>query len=329
MKKIATRAACPLLALFLVAGASSAQSTKLPASEIDGRARFEEGVRLAQGGDHERARLKFVQAWALLKYSSVLFNLARAEQLSGHTVDALRHYRQFSKSSDPKITAAQRETAETNAAELASKLGQIEIEAPPGATVLVDGERLDGALAEPVPVMPGTHVVEATAPGGKTKRASVECAMGTTARVSLVDPAPVEPASPAPLPPVAPPASGDDRPHRSYLLPSALAVAGLAGIGVGIGFSLASHSAKTDADNLGKPLICVDRGAAACTSYVDAHDRVHTDATVAWVGYIAGGVLLAGAVGTFVFWPKRKTTAMRVVPIVGPGTAAAMAAYAF
>lgn len=326
MKKIATRA---LLAVLLVAGASSAQAPKLSGSEVDGRARFEEGVKLAQGGDHERARLKFVQAWALLKYSSVLFNLARAEQLSGHTVDALRHYRQFSKSTDPKITPAQREMADTNVAELSKSVGQIAIEAPPGAGVTVDGERIDGELTEPIPVTPGAHVVEATQ-DGKTKHVSVDCTAGTTARASLVEQAPV--AAPTPVAPasvVASSAPTDEREQRSLVLPTALAVAGLAGIGVGVGFSLASHSAKTDAENLGKPFVCVDRSTPACTSYVDAHDRVHSDATIAWVGYIAGGVLLAGAVGTYLFWPKQKKTAMRVVPIVGPGTAAAMATYAF
>ena len=327
-KTFAVRVARPLLAVLLVAGSASAQSTKLSASELDGRARFEEGVRLAQAGDHEHARAKFAQAWMLLKYSSVLFNLARAEQLSGHDVDALRHYRQFAKSSDPKITAAQREQADASAAELVSKVGQLAIEAPAGAMIVVDGERVEGDLADPVPVAAGTHVVEASF-GGKTKRASASCAIGATAHVSLVEaPSRVEaPAAPAPL--VAVPGARDGR-HRSYILPGALAVAGLAGLGLGIGFSLASQSAKTDAERLGKPLVCVDRSAAACTSYVDAHDRVHADATVAWVGYIAGGALLAGALGTFLFWPRStKQTRMHVVPIVGPGTAAAMATYAF
>lgn len=70
--------------------------------------------------------------------------------------------------------------------------------------------------------------------------------------------------------------------------------------------------------------MCIDRGAAGCVAYTDARDRASTRATIAWGGYIAGGVLLAGAVGSFVFWPKRtQATGMRVLPIVGPGTAAA------
>ena len=183
----------------------------------------------------------------------MLFNLARAEQLSGHNVEALRHYRQFAKSSDPKITAAQREQADASATELVSKVGQLAIEAPAGATIVVDGERVEGDLAEPVPVAAGTHVVEASS-GGTTKRESATCAIGATAHVSFIEaPSRVEaPAAPAPL--AAAPVIRDER-HRRYVLPGALAVAGLAGVGLGIGFSLASQNAKTDTARLGTPLV--------------------------------------------------------------------------
>src|SRR4051812_24493479 len=63
----------------------------------EARARFNEGIILADAGNHEGARLKFNQAWGLLKSPAVLYNLARAEQLSGHPLEALEHYRLFGK----------------------------------------------------------------------------------------------------------------------------------------------------------------------------------------------------------------------------------------
>ena len=310
------------LGFLLAANVTMAQSAKPTASELDGRARFEEGVKLAEAGDHEKARLKFVQAWAVLKHWSVLFNLARAEQLSGHAVDAFRHYREFTKLDNPKIPAGQRELAQTNLVELTKKIGQLAIDVSPGATVTVDGERVDAGQADPIAVTPGQHVVVATL-AGKAKDATVTAEPGATVNVSLVEAAPPPPPAVAPVP-VAPVVAVDPRPRAGYLVPGALAVAGLAGIGVGVGFALASQGAKEDATRLGQPLVCTDRGAAGCVAYTDARDRASTHATIAWGGYIAGGVLLAGAIGSFVFWPKRtQATGMRVVPVVGPGTAAA------
>lgn len=317
------------MSLVLASNLAGAQTAKPTASELDGRARFEEGVKLAEAGDHEKARLKFVQSWAVLKHWSVLFNLARAEQLSGHPVDAFRHYREFTKLDNPKIPAAQRELAQTNLTELTKKIAQLAVDLSPGAIVTVDGERSDAGGGEPIAVTPGQHVVVATL-AGKARDATVNADAGATVRVSLVEAAPTPPVAPAALPPAAPTIVPDRRSRAGYVVPGALAVAGLAGIGVGVGFALMSQSAKDDATRLGQPLVCTDRGAAACVSYVDARDRASTNATIAWGGYIAGGVLLAGAVGSFVFWPRRtQTTGMRLVPVVGPGTAAAALSGAF
>src|SRR5262245_38865529 len=101
------------------------------AATADARQRFNEGVELADAGDHEAARLKFSQASSLHTSPAVLYNLARAGQLSGHLLEALEHYRLFIKmASDPKVTDVQRPRATENVAELSKKVGQIDVEAP-------------------------------------------------------------------------------------------------------------------------------------------------------------------------------------------------------
>lgn len=167
----------------------------------EARARFEEGIKQAEAGDHEGARLKFNQAWALLKSPAILFNLARAEHLSGHHVEALEHYRQFAKlPPDPKITDAQRQRVGESITELSKKVGQIEIEAPPAARVSVDGRMIIPGNTDPVAVAPGKHVVEAIA-DGKVKSVTVECQPGTITKARLVEdeakPAVVAPAGPS------------------------------------------------------------------------------------------------------------------------------------
>src|SRR3954471_20606433 len=78
------------------------------AAVVEAKARFEEGLALADAGKHEPARLKFQQAWTVFKAPAVLYNLARSEQLTGHDLEALEHFRQFAKVSatDAKITDA-------------------------------------------------------------------------------------------------------------------------------------------------------------------------------------------------------------------------------
>ena len=84
----------------------------------------EEGLELADAGKHEPARLKFQQAWAVFKAPAVLYNLARTEQLTGHDLVALEHFKLFLKvgASDSKITDAMRDKAKQNVTELSRKM---------------------------------------------------------------------------------------------------------------------------------------------------------------------------------------------------------------
>src|SRR5262245_57794414 len=96
------------LAIALLLAAADIRAEGDP-TFAEGRARFNEGIKLAEAGDHDAARIKFDQAWTVLKAPAVLFNLARSEQLSGRHLEALLHYRAFTKLSDPKISDAMRQ----------------------------------------------------------------------------------------------------------------------------------------------------------------------------------------------------------------------------
>src|SRR3954471_15097294 len=115
------------------------------AAVAEAKARFEEGLDLADAGKHEPARLKFQQAYAVFKAPAVLYNLARSEQLTGHELEALEHFRLFLRvgTTDAKITDAMRDKAKQNSIELARKVGQVEIEVPSTARVSVDGKPLE------------------------------------------------------------------------------------------------------------------------------------------------------------------------------------------
>jgi hypothetical protein len=318
-----------LLACFAVALAVPAFPAVAHADDVavaEAKARFEEGLELADAGKHEPARLKFQQAWAVFKAPAVLYNLARSEQLTGHDLEALDHFRLFLKVgvTDVKITDAMREKAKQNVVELARKVGQIDIEVPPTARVMVDGKPLEEAPKDPIPVQPGRHTIEASF-DGKLRSVTVECTAGNVVKARI------EFDGPGTEPPGEPPPASSAR----WIVPTILGVAGLAGIGVGIGLGASSQSAKSDSEDIRRanPGLCGEPAQPMCASYDSKRDDAKSAATISTVGYVAGGVLLAAAITTFVVWPKSKERsaavparglkADAVTPLIGGGTVGA------
>lgn len=293
------------------------------AAMAEAQARFKEGLELADNAKFDEARLKFLQAFAVLKAPAVLFNLASSEQKTGHDVDAIEHYRAFltSSANDTRITDAMRDKARDNIAALLTKVGQIDVDAPDGAKISVDDKPLEGTPKEPVPVPPGKHKVEATL-GGKVKSVSIECIVGQVTRATIVFDTTADDTYP-------PPRGGDgERTTAGLVVPITLGVLGVGGIVMGGVFASSSQGSKDDAEALRRatPGLCAPPVGQACNDYDAKRSDAESQATLSYVGYIAGGALLAGAVATFVFWPKsRKSTTpshgMIFTPAVGPRAA--------
>jgi hypothetical protein len=192
-----------LVAAWLAASAGVAHAQSDVAVR-DAQARFEEGLERVKSGDFDAARLSFAQAYTVLRRPAILWNLALAEEKTGHAIDALGHFKQVVRDAD--ATPSDREVAQRHAAGLMARTGHIAVEAPPGATLIVDGEPRDviAPLAEPLDVTPGHHVIEAKLTQG-SKSLEVDAAAGQTARVSflVVDSAPPQP-SPGPPRPTVP-----------------------------------------------------------------------------------------------------------------------------
>ena len=91
-------------------------------------------------------------------------------------------------------------------------------------------------------------------------------------------------------------------------MPIALGAAGAAGLVVGVASALSSQSAKDDAESLRRssPGLCAAPGSVACASYDASRDSAESSATVAWVGYVGGAVLVAAGVAAYVLWPKTR-----------------------
>ncbi len=317
--------ACLLVALAAPALPGVAHADD--ASVAEAKTRFEEGLTLADAGKHEAARVKFQQAWAVMKAPAVLYNLARSEQLTGNDVDALDHFRLFLRigADDAKITDAMRDKAKDNVAVLATKTAQIEVEVASTARVAIDGKPIEFRPREPVPVRPGRHTVEATFEG-RLKSITVECAAGHVARATLD----FDTSGGSTY---APPDEDRKQGAGALAVPIALGVAGLTGIGLGIGFAIASQNSRRDYVDVREknPGVCGDPTSGVCADYNTKRDDTESAATVSKVAYVAGGVLVLGAAVTaIVLWPKSRektATAKRaglsresVHPLIGNGT---------
>lgn len=310
MRRI-VQAACILSALVLTTLAHGDD-----AAVAEAQARFKEGLDFADNMKFEEARLKFLQAFVVLKAPAVLFNLASAEQKTGHDVEAIEHYRAFLKSgaTDTHITDAMRDKAKQNIADLLAKVSQVDVDVPDGAKVSVDGKPLEEFPKDPVPVAPGKHTIEA-AFSGKVRSVSVNPRVGEVvkAKIDFEDGTTTMPPAEAQY----------ERPLAGWVVPAGLGALGIAGLVVGGAFASASQSSKDDSEALRRssPGLCAAPESPACRDYDDKRSTAESQATVAWVGYVSGGVLLAASVATFVFWPKSgkasPSRGMLVTPLVG------------
>jgi hypothetical protein len=296
----------PPILLLAISLAAPARADDAAVSEA--RARFTEGVALAEAGKHDEARLKFQQAAAVLKAPPVLFNLARSEQLTGHDYEAMDHYKQFLRASAnaANVTDEQRAQAKKFIQELGPRVGQIDVDAPPNSRISIDGKALDESPKEPIAVPPGRHVVEA-AREGKIKSISVDCGAGSVVKAKIE------------LDPDAPSPASDP---TKWIVAGALGAAGLVGVGLGVGFAISSRNAKSESEDIraAHPGLCTPPPTPDCARYDSRRADSESAATTSKIGYIAGTVLLVGAVTAIVIWPRESDRGANVQPMIGGGT---------
>jgi hypothetical protein len=270
-------------------------------------------------------------------------------------LDALTHFK--SVAGDPSADEADRAGAQTHVAALYGQTAHIEVRAPAGAPVTVDGGPVIGTapLGDVLDVAPGRHVIEARLPQGPAALV-VQPAAGEVVAANFLSPAletpaptPSAPASTAAGPgksagptasttaPVPSPAheQGSSDAPRNIVVATAggLAVAALV---FGIYFGATSNSDASTANglrsNLGTMGCVAPMGAAVamCSQLSDAVSSENRNAGLSTGMYVAAGALAVAGVITWFVWPKGESAhAARVSPMLGPGVAGLSAAMTF
>jgi hypothetical protein len=274
---------------FGVAGtASAAEGGEVsPAALVAARELFHEATEDVDAGRFGVALEKFKRVASVKETPAVRFNIGRCEESLGRTGTALADFELAEREArlDAKGEDIEK-LAHDRAGALRPKVPRLTVLPPSpaidGVAVMLDGAKLTSAsFGVALPVDPGKHVVDATAPGRQAYHVDIELKAGDTKQVPLaLDGAPDgDPAGP----------SSPGRAQRTW---------GWIGIGTGAALALASvgfvfynRSAVSDIQSIcPDPKHCKDSRASEINA---ATDRANLGKTLS-IAFGAGAAVAAG-----------------------------------
>lgn len=305
-----------VLALLFGTSFSPAVRAESGSNKAAAEALFGEGRALKADGHCDQAIPKFQASQRLDPGVGTLLNLAECYEQTGKTASAWAEYREVVSLARAAGSQEREELAQRKSQELESKLSRLAISVVEGAgveglTVKRDGEAVDAAaLGVAIPVDPGKHVIEASAPGKRTWSTTVE--VGANASSERVEVPKLEDGSGT-----APPAESAAGKKGGGSAQRTVAIVaggvGIVGVALGTVFGLQASSNWSDAQSECKdyPYECSSEG-------VTKADDAKGQATISTVAFIAGGVCLAGAA---VLWFTAGSSEKQQVSVgVGPAT---------
>jgi tetratricopeptide (TPR) repeat protein len=279
----------PLVSLVATWSSSAAAQDAATAEAL-----FEEGRSLVQQQQYEKACPKFAESQRLGPASGTLLNLGECYAKLGKTASAWAAFKEAIPAAHSAGQADREQFAHERVAEIEKTLVRLSVDvtkpAAPQLVVKRDGVVLgEAAWGTAVPVDPGAHVIEASAPGKTTWKTTVEVrsAPSTSVVVPALEAAPDE--------------AGSDG-SKSLLTQRNIGI-GVAGLGVvaaGLGavFGLnaisTNDSAKSHCRNGN---LCDPTG-------LDELDSARSKATLSTVFFVAGAAAIGAGAYLFFTAPK-------------------------
>lgn len=307
---------------------------------------FSWSVALAQGGPNDRALAealfqdarqlvaseqwtpacaKFAESQRLDPKLGTLLYLATCHEREGKLASAWAEFTEARALASRANQADRERIAKERVNALEPRLSRIVVEAEepaPKITFELDGKSLSTAvLGSSMPIDPGEHVVQATAPEREPATVKVLVAgEGQTFRVKVPKLRAPTPVAPPPAPPAPPPPEPSNPSQRT--VGTVIVGLGAASLAVGGVLGVVALTKDSNANALCNGKICTQEG-------LDLHDSAHTLAhfstaglALGIVGIGVGGYLLLSA-------PTATPTAAVIVPIAGPGVVGASASARF
>ncbi len=308
------------VALCLSAGGAHADDAGAQAQAL-----FDEGKRLMDAADYAAACPKLAESQRLDPGNGTLARLATCHEKQGKIATAWSEFAELVTSAQRAGQADRERFARQRIAALEPRLSRLTVVVPADVATTVGLVVHRDAIAVGVatwgvgvPVDPGDHVIEASAPGKQAWSSHVTIGAANDAQqVTLPALVSVEVQAPpiaAAQPTAVPAPTGDADPdsgHRSSQKTWGLVVgaAGIVGLGVGSYFGIQALSGSSQAKQA-----CPD---AACptASAIQKNDDAKSDARVADVGFAVGaGALVAGSL---LYFLAPSGAGFRVAPAVG------------
>ena len=287
---------------------------------------------------YAEACAKLAESQALNARVGTLLELGSCYEKNGQTASAWAQFREAAqvaaRASDSREKVARRHAADLEVSLPKLAIGLAPRADVPGLEVKRDGELMGSAtLGVDVPIDPGPHTVTARAPGKIAWTATVEIAAGAgskTVTVPVLEPFP-GPAGAGPAP--ADPSNGvpgteddkvtRDEPRslskeptgfRSSQRTIAVVAGGVGIVAIGIG-AVFGLNAKSDLDASNADNHCRPDNHCDRTGF-DLRGSFKSEALISTIGFVAGGLALAGGVALWLTAP-RAGPQVAVAPAVG------------
>jgi hypothetical protein len=283
---------------------------------------FQQGRKLFDAGQYPAACAKFAESQRLDPAPGTLLNLGGCYEKNGQTASAWATFTQAISASHQRGRADWEDLARTRASALEPKLSRLTIAV---AVPAIDGlhvkrDGVDVGSAEwgtPIPVDPGSHVVDAEAPHRAPFHQSVSVpATGGNVTLSVPD---LDPQAGDGGDKTGDHSGGSGSSQRVVGL--AVAGVGVAGIAIGSAFGLVAMNKENDAlhNHCTQDKYCDSQG-------VQLGQDAHSAATASTIAFAVGGVALAGGLAIYFLAPQSKTEGKSVgktdAPTVGLRAAA-------
>ena len=288
---------------------------------------------MAAKGRYAEACPKFEASQQLDPGLGTLLNLADCYEKLGKTASAWAEYRDAIPLARAAGSKVRLDLATSRAAALESRLSKLTIRvssatsAVPGLEIRRDGAVvLQAELDSALPVDPGSHTLEASAPGKQRWSTTVQIAADTP-NVVVEVPALTEAAdvkttaavaatkSPAPKPeskPEGSPAEHAGSSQRTVAI--VVGAVGVAGLGVGTAFGILAKNKWSDAKAK-----CSNYPSACSPEGIDLNSTANSQATISTVAFIAGGAAVAA--GAVLWFTAGSKGSNQVAVGFGPGAA--------
>jgi hypothetical protein len=318
------------LASLLALPAAPAWAQPSTSDRVGAEVLFNEGRQLMAAKKYAEACAKLAESLRLDPALGTRMNLASCYEHAGQTASAWILFRESMGMARLAGQADRERVARQHAEALEKRLSKLTVAVSPASEIAGLEVRRDGELVPraewgtALPVDPGAHTIEASAPGHARWSSTVQVAAdagAATATVPLLEveevarePAALAPAAPSPRPP--PPSTPPDHVDApaNPLRVAALVGAGVAvaGLGVGTYFGLHARARNDDAvQHCPTNATCDAEGLAATSDAKSA--ALHAD-----IAFAAAGTLLAGSVALYLLAPSReKGRELTVAPAVG------------